>query len=200
MAFNFNLSGFKSPLSTQDAFSGKFDFGKAIGLDSSKDLGGKGGGMAFDPVTLGLGAANIGASMFGASQARQAQASIANAQMAAAADQLKWQTMLARDTAKGQLGAEIGSRVFQSTVAPDIEFGRQREAAMFEAGPLGERQLGLDVERARRQFGLEGSAEVREAKQRENREALKRSLAEREATMAGMFGRIAPREVGTFFV
>jgi hypothetical protein len=168
--------------------------------EKTGNLSKAGGGMAFDPVTLGLGAASIGASMFGASQARQAQASIANAQMAAAADQLKWQTMLARDTAKGQMGSEIGSRVFQSTVAPDLEFGRQREAAMFAAGPLGERQLGLDVERARRQFGLEGSAEVREAKQRANRDALKQSLAEREATMAGMFGRIAPREVGTFFV
>lgn len=170
-------------------------------VSSAGFSGGPASGVGmFDPVTLGLGAASIGASMFGANQAREAQANIANAQMAAAADQLKWQTMLARETAKGQLGAEIGSRVFQSTVAPDIEFGRQREAAMFEAGPLGERRLGLDVERARRQTGLEGSAEARELRQRENREALKRSLAEREATMAGMFGRIAPREVGTFFV
>lgn len=158
------------------------------------------GGAMFDPVTLGLGVANIGASLFGASAANQTQANIANAQMAAAADQLKWQTMLGREQAKGQLGAEIGSRIFQSTVAPDLEFGRQKEAAMFAAGPLGERQLALDVERARRQFGLTQSAEAREARQRENREALKRSLAEREAGMAGMFGRIAPRDVGTMFV
>lgn len=170
---------------------------------SSAGFSGKpesGGGMAFDPVTLGLGVANIGAGLFTAAQANKTRRDVASAQMAAAADQLNWQTALARETAKGQLAGEIGSRVFQSTVAPDLEFGRQREAAMFAAGPLGERQLGLDVERARRQFGLESSAEAREAKQRENREALKRSLAEKEATMAGMFGRIAPREVGTFFV
>jgi hypothetical protein len=156
--------------------------------------------MAFDPVTLGLGVAGIGASLFGANAANQTRANIANAQMAAAADQLKWQTMLGREQAKGQMGSEIGSRVFQSTVAPDLEFGRQREAAMFAAGPLGERQLALDVERARRQFGLGQSAEAREAKQRENREALKRSLAEREAGMAGMFGRRAPVDVSTLFV
>jgi len=188
--------------SISDSFSGQFDLGKTIGLDSSKELGGLGSSksMAFDPVTLGLGVANIGASLFGASAANQTQANIANAQMAAAADQLKWQTMLGREQAKGQLGAELGSRIFQSTVAPDLEFGRQKEAAMFAAGPLGERQLALDVERARRQFGLTQSAEAREARQRENREALKRSLAEREAGMAGMFGRIAPRDVGTMFV
>lgn len=156
--------------------------------------------MAFDPVTLGLGVAGIGASLFGAGAANKTRASIANAQMAAAADQLKWQTMLGREQAKGQLGAEIGSRIFQSTVAPDLEFGRQKEAAMFAAGPLGERQLALDTERERRGFGLSQSAEAREARQRENREALKRTLAEKEGQLAGMFGRIAPRDVSTLFV
>ena len=188
--------------SIADSFSGGFDFGKTLGLDSSKELGGinRGGGMAFDPVTLGLGVAGIGASLFGAGAANQTRASIANAQMAAAADQLKWQTMLGREQAKGQLAAELGSRIFQSTVAPDLEFGRQKEAAMFAAGPLGERQLALDTERARRQFGLSQSAEAREARQRENREALKRTLAEKEGQLAGIFGRIAPRDVSTLFV
>jgi hypothetical protein len=188
--------------SISDSFSGQFDLGKTIGLDSSKELGGAGSSkpMAFDPVTLGLGVAGIGASLFGANAANQTRANIANAQMAAAADQLKWQAMLGREQAKGQMGSEIGSRVFQSTVAPDLEFGRQKEAAMFAAGPLGERQLALDVERARRQFGLGQSAEARESKQRENREALKRSLAEKETQMAGMFGRRAPVDVSTLFV
>ena len=156
--------------------------------------------MAFDPFTLGLGAANIGAGLFTAAQTNRARRDIANAQMAAAADQLQWQTALARETAKGQLGGEIGSRVAQGTWMPDIELGRQREAAMFEAGPLAERQLALDVDRARREFGLTQSAEAREARQRENREALKRSLAEKEGQLAGMFGRIAPRDVSTLFV
>jgi hypothetical protein len=188
--------------SIADSFGGQFDLGKTIGLDSSKERGGIGSSksMAFDPLTLGLGAASIGASLFGANAANQTRANIANAQMAAAADQLKWQTMLGREQAKGQMGSEIGSRVFQSTVAPDLEFGRQMEAAMFAAGPLGERQLALDVERERRKFGLGQSAEAREVKQRENREALKRSLAEKEAQMAGMFGRIGPRDVSTLFV
>lgn len=189
--------------SIADSFSGGFDFGKTLGLDSSKELGGisrGGGGVAFDPVTLGLNVAGIGASLFGANAANKTRASSANAQMAAAADQLKWQTMLGREQAKGQLGAELGSRIFQSTIAPDLEFGRQKEAAMFAAGPLGERQLALDTERARGQFALSQSAEAREARQRENREALKRTLAEKEGQLAGMFGRIAPRDVSTLFV
>lgn len=96
MAFPKWSSAFSSSSmpSIADSFSGKFDFWKTLGLDSSKELGGigkGGGGMAFDPVTLGLGIANIGASLFGANAANQTRANIANAQMAAAADQLKWQ-------------------------------------------------------------------------------------------------------------
>lgn len=203
MAFpDWSMPRSSSMPSIEDFYSGKFDFGKTIGLDSSKDIGGiaKGGGMAFDPLTLGLGVANIGASLFGGIAANQTQANVANAQMAAAADQLKWQTMLGREQAKGQFGSEIANRVFQSTVAPDLEFGRQREAAMFAAGPLGERQLALDTERARRQFALGESEDVRNQRQRENREALKRTFAEKQAQMAGMFGRIAPQEVSTYFV
>ena len=167
---------------------------------SGEPIGKEGGKMAFDPVTLGLGVAGIGASLFGANAANQTRANIANAEMAAAADQLKWQTMLGREQAKGQMGAELGSRIFQSTVAPDLEFGRQKEASMFAAGPLGERQLALDVERARRTFDLGQSADAREARQRENKEALKRTFAEKQAQMAGVFGRIAPQDVSTYFV
>lgn len=170
------------------------------GFSGAPLSGSKGGRMAFDPLTLGLGAAGIGASLFGAIGANQTRANISQAQLAAAADQLKWQTMLARDTAKGQMGSEIASRVAQGTWMPDIEFGRQKEAAMFAAGPLAERQLALETEAKRREFGLAGSAEARELRQRENREALKRALAEREAGMAGMFGRRAPVDVSTLFV
>ena len=195
--------GSSSMPSIADSFSGKFDFGKTLGLDSSKEIGGLGSkstGMAFDPLTLGLGAAGIGASLFGANAANQTRANMANAQMAAAADQLKWQTMLGREQAKGQMGSEIGSRVFQSTTAPDLEFGRQMEAAMFAAGPLGERQLALDTERERRKYALGESEDVRNQRQRENKEALKRTFAEKQAQMAGVFGRIAPQNVSTYFV
>jgi len=71
---------------------------------------------------------------------------------------------------------------------------------MFETGPLAERRMALATEGQRRGFGLANSAEAREVSQRENREALKRSLAEKQGQMMGTFGRIAPVDVGTLFV
>lgn len=160
----------------------------------------KGAGMAFDPLTLGLGAFNIGASLFGANQAAKTQANIANAQMAAAADQLKWQTMLGREQAKGQAGQEMAGRIAQGTWMPDLELGRQMFARGEELREFAPVQMALNTEGIRRGFDLNASAAAREQSQRENREALKRSLAEKEGAMAGMFGRIAPRDVGTMFV
>lgn len=171
-----------------DVWNTKIDFGK------------KGGGMAFDPVTLGLGIANIGAGIFGGMSANRTQANIANAQMAAAADQLKWNVLQGRDIAKFGEAGNIAARIAQGTWMPDLEFGRQREAEMFKAGPLGERQLALGVEGKRREFGLARSEDARAISQAENREALKRSLAERQGQMMGMFGRIAPVDTSTLFV
>lgn len=107
--------------------------------------------------------------------------------------------MLGREGMYGQSGESLGARVFGQTAA-DLEFGRQLAGKQWEMGPGAEKQLAFDTERARRQFDLVGSAASREASQRANREELKKSLAEREAQMAGMFGRIAPRDVGTMFV
>jgi len=184
---NTSTSNVSNPVSSW-SFSGAPETGKS------------GGGMAFDPVTLGLGIANIGAGLYTAGQANRTRQQVANAQMAAAADQLKWQTQLARESAYGGLASDIGNRVFSATTAPDLEFGRQREAAMFAAGPLGERQLALDVERGRRELGLKGSAEAKKLRQEERRAQLKQALAERQGQMAGMFGRIAPIDVSTMFV
>jgi hypothetical protein len=170
------------------------------GFSGAPETGKSGGGMAFDPVTLGLGVANIGAGLFTAGRANQTRRDIAAAQMAAAGDQLRWQTQLARESQKAGFSQDIANRVFGATVAPDLEFGRQREAAMFAAGPLGERQLALDTERERRKYALGESEDVRNQRQRENREALKRTFAEKQAQMAGMFGRIAPQNVSSYFV
>jgi hypothetical protein len=121
------------------------------------------------------------------------------AQLRAQNAALETNAMLSREGMYGQLGESLGARVFGQTAA-DLEFGRQRRGRELELGPFAEKQLAWDTDRARRQFGLENSLEAREQSQRENRAALKRSLAEREGAMAGMFGRIAPRDVGTMFV
>ena len=156
--------------------------------------------MFFDPATMVLGGANLIGSIFGANKAAQTQASVANAQMAAAADQLKWQTMLGREQAKGQAGQEMAGRIAQGTWMPDLELGRQMFARNKELREFAPVQMALNTEGIRRGFDLNASAAAREQSQRENRAALIRSLAEKEGAMAGMFGRIAPRDVGTMFV
>lgn len=136
-----------------------------------------------------------------ASQRRQQDimASGQEAQLRAQNAALETNAMLGREGMYGQLGESLGARVFGQTAA-DLEFGRQLAGKQWEMGPGAEKQLAFDTERARRQFDLVGSAASREASQRANREELKKSLSEREAQMAGMFGRIAPRDVGTMFV
>ena len=156
--------------------------------------------MAFDPLTLGLGAFNIGASLFGANQAAKTQANIANAQMAAAADQLKWQTMLGRETAKGQAGQEMAGRIAQGTWMPDLELGRQMFARNKELREFAPVQMALNTEGIRRGFDLNASAAAREQSQRENREALKRSVAEKTALLDATFGPVARPGFGTTFV
>jgi hypothetical protein len=160
----------------------------------------KGASMFFDPATMVLGGANLIGSIFGANKAAETQASVANAQMAAAADQLKWQTMLGREQAYGQAGQEIAGRVAQGTWMPDLELGRQMFARNKELREFAPVQMALNTEGIRRGFDLNASAAAREQSQRENREALKRSLAEKEGVMAGMFGSIARPGISATFV
>jgi hypothetical protein len=190
--FNFNPSG---PSSFSPSWGASFNYNPSSGIASKS---GSGGGM-FDPLTAGLGLASAGIGAIAGIGANRTQASIANAQMAAAADQMKWNVLHGRDMAKFGEGGNIGARVAQGTWMPDLEFDRQREAAMFETGPLAERRMATQTEGLRRGFGLANSAESREISQRENREALKRSLAEKQGQMMGMFGRIAPVDVNTLF-
>ena len=160
----------------------------------------KGAGMAFDPFTLGLGALNIGASLFGAKQAEEAYRQNAQGQLNAAANKLEIEAMLGRERGYGQAGQETAARNAQGTWMPDLELGRQMFARNKELREFAPVQMAFNTEGIRRGFDLNASAAAREQSQRENREALKRSLAEKEGAMAGMFGRIAPRDVGTMFV
>lgn len=107
--------------------------------------------------------------------------------------------MLGREGMYGQLGESLGARVFGQTAA-DLDFGRQFRAKNWELGPGAEKQLAIDAERYRRLFDLNASSAAREQSQRENREALKRTLAEKEGALAGIFGRIAAQNVGTRYV
>ena len=155
--------------------------------------------MAFDPLTLGLGLAGIGASIFGGSQTASAQRDAAAQQAAAAKYAADAQAQAGRDVAKANMfqtmfGANFGSR------EKDLDIGRQFEVAMLQAGPLGDAFRESKRRDMQAEFGFKTSAPFKEAQQRANREALKQSLAQRQGQMMGMFGRIAPQNVGTLFV
>lgn len=170
----------------------------ASSLPSLLGSGGKTsiGKNMFDPTTLALGGISSLANLFGGIGQAQTSANIAQAQLAAQNAAI----MEGREQAKGALGAAMFGPLFAAGAGGDIEFGRQKAAKMFESGPLAERFAAQEFDIARGKLGLEGSAQARELRQQANRDALKQALAEKEATMAGMFGRIAPRDVSTFFV
>ena len=153
-----------------------------------------------DPLTAGLGFANLGASIFGGMAQRRTQANIANAQLAAAADQLKNQVEMTRDMSKFQEASNINNLVFSAGTGADLEYDRQRKAALFTQGPLRELKLAGDMAERRAFLGLQGSEEAKALSRRQNKEALKRTLAERQGAMMGMFGPIAPVNVENLFV
>ena len=153
-----------------------------------------------DPLTAGLGIANLGASIFGGMAQRRTQANIANAQMAAAADQLKNQIQMTRDMTKFQEASNIANRVFGATAGADLEFERQRKGALFEQGPLRDLKLAGDMAERKAILGLQGPEEAKAISRRANKQKLKDTLAQKQGSMMGMFGRIAPVDVDSLFV
>ena len=158
-----------------------------------------GASKGMDPLSAGLGIANLGASIFGGMGARATQANIANAKMAAAADRLKNEVMLAREGAKFGEASKIGGDLRQIT-SDELAFGRQKRGALFEQGPLRELKLAGDMAQARAALGLRGSEEAKELSRRANKQKLKDTLAQKQGSMMGMFGRIAPVQVDSLFV
>jgi hypothetical protein len=195
MAFGVSASSFPNtswmnvtePISSAGRFSGSAN---------------KGGSMfgPLSPLTAGLGFASAGIGALAGFGAERRLSETANAQAQAAADQLKWNIQQGRDIAKFGEGGNVGARVAQGTWMPDLDLGRQLYAKKFELGPLAEMESATLSDRARRGVALASSLEAREQSQRENRAALNRSLAEKEAVMAGMFGPIARPNLSTTFV
>ena len=178
--------GVFSPFGGANAFNK--DFTSSFNPKTSKGM--------FDPLTLGLGAINAGFGFLSGQNQDATSASIAEAQLAAQNAAIQEN----REKIKGELASNIGNRVWQTGPGADIAFTRDMKAALFETGPLAERRLNQEIGFRRGLNALEGSAAFIDQKQRENKEALKRSLLEREGALAAAFGKIAPREVGTYFV
>jgi len=180
--------GTVSPFSGAGAFDKKFS-----GFFNSKSSSAK---SMFDPLSLGLGAVSAGFNFLSGQNQAATSANIAQAQLAAQNAAI----LEGREQAKGALGSAMFGPLFAAGAGGDVAFGREKAASMFKTGPLAERERAQELDFRRGLGGLEGSVASVEQQQRENKEALKRSLVEREAAMAGMLGKIAPREVGTYFV
>ena len=132
-----------------------------------------------------------GLSLLGSSMAARSQASAAQAQMAAAADQMKNNIMMNREARKGNLAKFIGQNIADYGYGADLDFERQKRAAVFDKTRGRDLDRGANMADFRAQLGLREDPLYREQRQREKRFELDKITKERQAAMEGMFGRIA---------
>ena len=194
-------------------WSNPVDFSSGFGADTQgqfKDITSflpakQGGNMLLAPLAAPLITGGLSAltGMFGANKAEEAARRSDNTSKQIAQAQLDAQRagiLESRELAKGNLGFGIFDKVFSAGTGADLDFGRQRNAAMFQRSTLDPMDLANKRDDFRARLGMEGSLENKEFNQRQNREALKRTLAEKQGSMIGMFGRIAPVDTSTLFV
>ena len=181
-----------------------YDLGGAFGKygDYGADLN-----IPFTPPTKGFGsrfknAFGGGGKMFGALiggglglvgniiGARSA-ASAAQAQMDASADQLKNNVMLNREARKGNLAKFIGQNVADYGYGADLDFGRQKQASIFDSTRKRDLERGANIADFEAMLGMKDDPRFREQKQREFRRGLEKARVERQAAMEGMFGPIS---------
>ena len=190
---------------------GAFDLGLG-GLGSKiggKASGGKGGGFlgGMDPLSLGLGAANIGVSIWqGINQKNAArdnlnmQTSFARAKMAAARDRLYNEIDMAQKGAMFAEGSKIGDRVAQFGYGADLNLGRAIDAKRMELGEFADRQFGNDMRRATADRGFQLSGASQKVKDLDSRRKMKEALATQLAAGRGMFGPIAPIDLNQMVI
>ena len=164
----------------------------------------QGGNMLLAPLAAPLitGLFSAGTSMFGANQAQQAakrseKLAKDNAFLNFFQSDLGRQAAQTADT--NQYAFALGDRNFSNTLS-DLDFGRQKTAALFQGTTLDPIDAANKRDAFRAEIGMRGSAEAKALEQAANRENLKRTLAEKQGAMIGMFGRIAPIDTSTLFV
>jgi len=189
------------------------DFSSGFGADTQgqfKDITSflpakQGGNMLLAPLAAPLLTGGLSAftSMFGANKAEEAARRSDNTSKQIAQAQLDAQRAgieESRNLAKGNLGFGIFDKVFSAGTGADLDFGRQRNAALFQRSTLDPMEFANKRDAFRAEIGMKGSAETKALEQAANRENLKRTLAEKQGQMMGMFGRIAPVDTSTLFV
>jgi len=199
----FNAFGPGAPSFNPGAFGGGMDLdagGYKLGNTSGKS-------SMFDPLSLGLGAANIGLSIWGGMrQQRQADRSydlskqMATAKMAAARDRLANEVQMARDAAKFSEGSKIGDRVAQFGYGADLNFGRELEAQRLRRTELADLDFANNLRKATadRDFKLSGASQ--RVMDLDSRRRMKESLAATLASGRGMFGPIAPIDLNQMVI
>jgi hypothetical protein len=188
------------------------DFSSGFGADTQgqfKDITSflpakQGGNMLLAPLAAPLitGLFSAGSSMFGANKAEEAARRSDNTSKQIAQAQLDAQRagiLESRELAKGNLGFGMWDKVFSAGTGADLDFGRQQKASLFQRNILDPLSAANERDDLRAKIGIEGSSAVRGLRQEANREALKRTLAEKQGQMMGMFGRIAPIDTSTLF-
>jgi len=168
-------------------------FGDAISLGESAGFGksnlGGGGSSMINPWLAG---ASLGVSVFEGFLNRGAQERNAANQLALGKFGFDVQRQTGLDVGKGNLGLGLhGPLVAERNEA--LAFQRQLDAKRLEAGLLGDAFREAKRRDMQADFGFRTSAPFREAEQRANRELMKQDLAQRQAQMMGMLGRIAPQ-------
>lgn len=156
--------------------------------------------LAAPLITGGLSALT---GMFGANKAEEAARRSDNTSKQIAQAQLDAQRagiLESRELAKGNLGFGMFDKIFSAGTGADLDFGRQRNAALFQRTTLDPMDFANKLAASRGEIGLRGSSEVKALEQAANRDRLKQTLAEKQGAMIGMFGRIAPVDTSTLFV
>lgn len=144
-------------------------------------------------ASAGLGLLTAPFQIMGERRKQDVMKSGLEAQLRATGDALATNAMLSREGLYAQQGQALGAQNF-SQIAAQLDYGRQQRAKELELGPFAEKQIAFDVDKARREFGLGESAEVRESRRRETNNKLNQTLAERLAITNAMFGGIAPQK------
>lgn len=184
-------SGFPRVDPSLQGITKSFGGGEPGGFNSGNLLK-SGSGMAFDPLTLGLGlGSSVISGLFGMGQA-QTSASIAQANLAAQNQAI----LEGREQSKAALGSSMWGQLFQAGAGGDIAFSREKAAKQFLQGPYAERQLGLQSEASKRERMARISPESKEAARFENRLAIEREIAARRAQTDAMFGPVRGSYVG----
>lgn len=188
--------------------SGFPDLGAIAGLGGA---GGAGAAASFlNPLTLGLGAANIGASLFGgissanatrdaANKISKSQLQAARLQTAAADRATQMQAMLGREAMKGNMAMDIGSRVAAGTWMPDLDLGRQFEAQKFQRDILAPKDIANRMFEERAMLGLKGSEAFQNVEDRASQRRIKEQLAPFAGKYAMLFGGIQPIDTSRLF-